>query len=261
MRAQLRRVEAGLVEISLVNDGELDISSRLAVEIRWQDGRLVAGDGLRGFELVEGEASTARLTTRTHPGPFVRRRKANHWLAAVQQKTLRCNLKSRRNGSAVGGLILSWFVLSQNFRLLACGPEFPNQMLDRGDEAVLAAPIACFDRELERIHLLPASFQAVLASNDYAGQTLDAELADLGAALRKTHAPKLARDGVLTSYGAERAKLAHLHVAANPDSGANGSADRSGPVPIENLFVPAGVPEEFADYFRGSIAWHAGQDQ
>jgi len=28
VRAQLRRVEAGLVEISLVNDGELDISSR-----------------------------------------------------------------------------------------------------------------------------------------------------------------------------------------------------------------------------------------
>ncbi len=67
VRAQLRRVEAGLMEISLVNDGELDISSRLAVEIRWQDGRLVAGDGLRGFELVEGEASTARFQNRTHP--------------------------------------------------------------------------------------------------------------------------------------------------------------------------------------------------
>jgi len=70
VRAQLRRVEAGLMEISLVNDGELDISSRLAVEIRWQDARLVAGDGLRGFELVEAGASTARLKTRSQPHPL-----------------------------------------------------------------------------------------------------------------------------------------------------------------------------------------------
>jgi hypothetical protein len=59
--ADARRVEAGLVEISLVNDGELDISSRLAVEARWSDTRLVAGDGLRGFELAEQNASAAKF--------------------------------------------------------------------------------------------------------------------------------------------------------------------------------------------------------
>ena len=78
VRTQLRRVEAGLVEISLVNNGELDISSRLAVEIRWQDARLVAGDGLRGFELVEGGASTARFQTRSQP----------HRLSAGEQWTI-----------------------------------------------------------------------------------------------------------------------------------------------------------------------------
>jgi hypothetical protein len=70
VRAQSRRVEAGLTEISLVNDGELDISSRLAVQVRWsREGgtRLIAGDGLRGFELVEEDASTARFQTRTLP--------------------------------------------------------------------------------------------------------------------------------------------------------------------------------------------------
>jgi hypothetical protein len=55
------RVESGLVEISLVNDGELDISSRLAVEVRWSDARLVAGDGLRDFELAEENVSDARF--------------------------------------------------------------------------------------------------------------------------------------------------------------------------------------------------------
>jgi hypothetical protein len=59
--ADARRVEAGLVEISLVNDGELDISSRLAVEARWTDARLVAGDSLGGFELAEQNVSAAKF--------------------------------------------------------------------------------------------------------------------------------------------------------------------------------------------------------
>jgi Protein of unknown function (DUF3142) len=65
MRAESRRVEPGLIEISLVNDGEFDISSRPAVEVRWPDDRLTAGDGLRGFELVEVDASTARLQAKS----------------------------------------------------------------------------------------------------------------------------------------------------------------------------------------------------
>ena len=59
--AVARRVESGLVEISLVNDGELDISSRLAVEARWSDARLVAGDGLGGFELAEQNDSASKF--------------------------------------------------------------------------------------------------------------------------------------------------------------------------------------------------------
>ena len=56
--ASAHRVESGLVEISLSNDGELDISSRLVIDLRWSEGRLVAGDGLRGFELAEPNGST-----------------------------------------------------------------------------------------------------------------------------------------------------------------------------------------------------------
>jgi hypothetical protein len=57
-RAESRRVEAGLYEISLVNDGELDFSSRLALEARWQNARLVASDGLHGFNAVNGNPAT-----------------------------------------------------------------------------------------------------------------------------------------------------------------------------------------------------------
>jgi hypothetical protein len=67
VRVELRRVESGLVEIILVNDGELDISSRLAVVVRWQDARQVAGDGLGGFELVEAGAFTASFQMQSQP--------------------------------------------------------------------------------------------------------------------------------------------------------------------------------------------------
>lgn len=62
-----RRVESGLVEISLANKGELDVSSRLAVEVRWSKARLIAGDALRDFELVDRQAATARFQTKSQP--------------------------------------------------------------------------------------------------------------------------------------------------------------------------------------------------
>ena len=67
MRVESRRVEPGLVQISLINDGELDISSRLTIRVRWPDARLVAGDGLRDFDLVDGGPSAAKFQPRTQP--------------------------------------------------------------------------------------------------------------------------------------------------------------------------------------------------
>jgi hypothetical protein len=63
VRVESHRVEPGLFEISLVNDGELDISSRIAAQTRWREARLVAGDGLRGFELTDRGTSSARFET------------------------------------------------------------------------------------------------------------------------------------------------------------------------------------------------------
>jgi hypothetical protein len=62
-QAVARRVEAGLMEISLANYGELDIPSRLAVEARWSAAHLLTGDGLRDFELVEQKNSAAQFQT------------------------------------------------------------------------------------------------------------------------------------------------------------------------------------------------------
>jgi len=64
-RAVARRVEPGLVEISLDNIGDLDITSRLALSVRWSDAHVSAGDGLRDFELAEQENSVAKFQTKT----------------------------------------------------------------------------------------------------------------------------------------------------------------------------------------------------
>ena len=66
-RVESRRVEPGLLEISLISEGELDISSRLSVQVRWRNARLVAGDGLHDFVLVDGGPSTVKFQTRTKP--------------------------------------------------------------------------------------------------------------------------------------------------------------------------------------------------
>ena len=67
VRAESHRVEPGLNEISLVNDGELDISSRLAVQTRWSGARLLSGEGLRGFELADQGVSSARFEIGVRP--------------------------------------------------------------------------------------------------------------------------------------------------------------------------------------------------
>ena len=61
VRAEIRRPRPALVEVSLVNDGEADGVAFPTVEVRWPKARLVAGDGLRGFELVEAEPTAAQF--------------------------------------------------------------------------------------------------------------------------------------------------------------------------------------------------------
>jgi hypothetical protein len=94
IRVETRRVEAGLVEINLVNEGELDISSRLAVEVRWTNTRLVAGDALRDFELADRSLSAARFQTKSQPCRLpAGERLALGWLRFDNDCEVRCELK------------------------------------------------------------------------------------------------------------------------------------------------------------------------
>ncbi|MBI4657429.1 MAG: hypothetical protein HY735_01045 [Verrucomicrobia bacterium] len=154
---------------------------------------------------------------------------------------------------------------------LACGPFFPNTLLNQGDRAVLTAPEARFRMELERMKLITSVFQARPATN-HPRQTFDAELSDLAAALDRNGIPAPQRDAIVGGHRREREKIVIFSRTehGSPDASAapawlqdgfvlrpdpTNSARIAGPMPEITL----GLPGEFADYFRGSVAWHLGK--
>lgn len=171
-------------------------------------------------------------------------------------------MKSKR----IRTLLLSAAIGFRAGQLLACGPDFPNYILDGGGDAVLAAPRADFYRELDRLHLA-AHFHAVLSTNHYAEQNISLEQADLLAALEKAGVDDLAAAQIASQHLAERIKLQQFGAALNAWSNSAPEAwdpasmkfVRGQPVgqppkfPIVNTV--AGLPEEFGDYFDGAIGW------
>lgn len=97
VRAEPHRAEAGLTEIKLVNDGSLDVSSRLEVRVRWEgEGiRVVAGDGLRGFTLSESGNNAAQFHVEAE-NLHLRAGETNviGWLRFNQDCEVECELKS-----------------------------------------------------------------------------------------------------------------------------------------------------------------------
>src|SRR5213593_4240271 len=86
-------------------------------------------------------------------------------------------------------------------------PNWPRVLLDKGDDAVLAAPEAWFAREIGRIKMPPPQFTAKPAPDSYAQQVAEAELGDLRAALRKLKVPKDQLEQIVGRHAAERTKL------------------------------------------------------
>lgn len=156
-------------------------------------------------------------------------------------------------------------------RAPACGPFFPNNMLDRGDEAVLDAPEASFALELERMNLATSRFtaqplQGATHRAGYAGQSRDAELGDLLAAL---HVAKLPPDEVeRIRAGHQKARDAFKQYVTDREawersgewvwdaSGRHQQKPKSPPPEFPMIEVVRGLPGEFVDYFDGALAWH-----
>jgi len=140
-------------------------------------------------------------------------------------------------------------------------------MLDRGDAAVLVAPVANFYHELDRMQIATPQFTAVLPTNSYADETLQTELADLRVALKKSAKSTNETEQIVTAHLAERAKLQQFINAheqwtdSAPMDLENGEVHRGKPLVTAPVFpsitIVDGLPGEFADYFEGAIAWNS----
>lgn len=59
--ARARRVEPGLVEIDLANDGTADAPAAVTLTARWSDAKLIAADGLNGYAVNRDGDASAQL--------------------------------------------------------------------------------------------------------------------------------------------------------------------------------------------------------
>ncbi len=160
-------------------------------------------------------------------------------------------------------LVVAFIAVTLVARAPACGPFFPNMMLVNGDEPVLTAPVARFYAELARAQArlkLPKPAHAfVEATNELHEATRDADAVDLRAALLKRGDGTNDIARIVDAYAVEREKL--IKFKAERESSpkwtwATGEGQEL-PTPVfPNVSVPEGLPDEFADYFRGAIAWH-----
>jgi photosystem II stability/assembly factor-like uncharacterized protein len=176
-------------------------------------------------------------------------------------------LKSKSFKSAI---FLAVAILGFVGNAFACGPSFPNNLLDAGDNAVLQPPVADFKLELERMKLVATSVAVPLRyGQDFSEQSGERELVDLAAALKvaKVFGADAAR--IISAHQIEREKLAEFAKQKREWSSyrewiydTNGGAHLIGstnPPPVfPDISVTSGLPAEFADYFEGAIAWHKG---
>ena len=152
---------------------------------------------------------------------------------------------------------------------IACGPFFPNNLLDAGDSAVLQPPVADFQRELERMKLVTAQSRAVPLANGqkYFEQSTEVEMTDLAAALKREKISSEQATVIMQAHLAERMKLnaflktqdewSHFHSGIY-DTNWIEQPNTNPPPVFPAVAVTPGLPREFADYFEGAIAWHKG---
>lgn len=171
---------------------------------------------------------------------------------------------------------------------LACGPYFPNNLLDNGDHAVLVAPAANFENELLRMKLVTSRFRAVNNAADYAeegtlneqipgelrvfhnsmhaDETIQTESRDLRAALKQANISKDESERLNNAHLVEREKLRkYLAVFIAWENsggwtwGAHGEHGKKPETPapaFPQIEIAKDLPGEFADYFDGALAWH-----
>ena len=182
-------------------------------------------------------------------------------------QTLRCSASSA-SLRCFQLIFLSMLIFA--VKTFACGPFFPNNLLDAGDQAVLQSPVASFAGELERMKLAPPKTHAVqlAAGQKFYEQSSEVEMTDLAAALKRQKISSEQAVVIMQAHLAERMKLnaflkaqvewEHFHPFPGYFVDANGyhlTPNTNPPPEFPAVAVTPGLPREVADYFAGAIAW------
>lgn len=149
-------------------------------------------------------------------------------------------------------------VIASALSILACGPNFPNRLIENGDDAVLQAPVAKFSMEIDRI--MPRNVQGIetrwmpadtLKYRETVKHFDISELEEIARTNRDFSAEQL------QAYKAVREAMCRHDVALAAWSRLSTSAPPvfiSQPVPTGH-----GIPSEFSIYLAGAVCWYQGQ--
>src|ERR1041385_2854079 len=190
---------------------------------------------------------------------------------------LKCKNSSRTHSCCLATVVFLTGTLSNPAH--ACMPEQPIPLLMQGDGAVLASPQGSFAAELARMNLKRPRAYAVPPDKPdaYTSQSVEMDLADLRKALKQNKTPEEDINSICASHEEQRrilaARIDSKHgwysspyrpgfvpqQPSNNDQEQTQSSDQQANLhqpPAFNIVVVDGLPNEFADYFEGFVAWH-----
>ncbi len=168
---------------------------------------------------------------------------------------------TRQNLTGITGIGLSVAVLSVAVLLgaaivFACGPDLPPWILG-GDANVLQGPTAYYSQEIRKLAPAgtrfpePEELAEIDERYEAAQRTAAADRADLEKALAAMRLPAVRRQEILAAYVSLRDSF-----AANRNQLVTPEYEIE-PAPLpDGVSVPAGLPDEFADYMRGAVLYH-----
>lgn len=163
-------------------------------------------------------------------------------------------------GQRLRGALVITFIMAVT--AYACGPFFPRWLLSNSDEAVQTVPFASFFKEIALWRKGTTSrFKTVPPKEEhsYAQQVVDADLIELREALSARGVDQAEIQKTLKAHQEFREQLL-AHAAAMEDWLAqpfDWEKNLLRPMPeMGPLSITPGLPPEFTDYLRGSIAYH-----
>lgn len=154
------------------------------------------------------------------------------------------------------------FTMGMGTWLFACGPHFPSWLLSEGDQAFLRAPWIRLKSEMRAlIGGKPSPYKAVEARKDRPTQTMEVALADLSQALQSAGYTRQEQQAIQTQHRQQREIIHRYRQAQDRWESMNQSwFPNPNPEPTLDLMPLAeGLPEEFAEYLKGAIAYHRNQ--